>query len=94
MNQKVEIQASSGNVFADLGFKNADELLAKAELARQISNAINQHQKTQAEVAEILNTEQDTISNLIKGKLSSFSQDKIVHFLKILNKVTAAPSKK
>jgi predicted XRE-type DNA-binding protein len=83
-NQKVEIQASSGNVFADLGLENADELLLKAELARQISNIISQQQMTQTEVAKTLEIEEDTVSNLTKGKLSDFSTVQLFRFLNIL----------
>jgi predicted XRE-type DNA-binding protein len=82
--QKVEIQASSGNVFADLGLKNADELLLKAELARQISNIISQQQMTQTEVAKMLEIEEDTVSNLTKGKLSDFSTVQLFRFLNII----------
>ena len=31
--QDIQIEGSSGNVFADLGFENADEELLKAQLA-------------------------------------------------------------
>ncbi len=36
--------SSSGNVFADLGLENSDELQAKADLARSISEIIK-HRK-------------------------------------------------
>lgn len=42
MTQKIRVEASSGNVVADLGLENSDELLVKAELARKISNIIIQ----------------------------------------------------
>lgn len=32
----IEFEKSSGNVFADLGFPNADEMLTKAEEFRQL----------------------------------------------------------
>ena len=35
-NPVPEVEASSGNVFADLDVSDADEALAKAELARRI----------------------------------------------------------
>ena len=41
MSSEIEVQSSSGNIFADLGLANPDELLIKAELVRQISNLIN-----------------------------------------------------
>ena len=40
MTTEIKVQASSGNVFADLGLPNPDEKLIKAELARQISEII------------------------------------------------------
>ena len=42
MAEEIKVQKSSGNVFADLGLANPDELLVKAELARQISKIITQ----------------------------------------------------
>ena len=48
MNEEINIQKSSGNVFSDLGLANPDELLVKAELARKISRIITQNNIAQA----------------------------------------------
>lgn len=37
MNSQIKVQASIGNVFADLELENSEELLVKAELARRTS---------------------------------------------------------
>jgi len=73
MTQEIGVQASNGNVFADLGLDNSDELLVKAELARKISNIITQQQMTQAEAAKLLGIDQQKVSALINGKLAGFS---------------------
>lgn len=86
MDHQATIQASSGNVFADLGLNNADKRLAKAELVRQISNLMAQQKMTQAEVANILEIEEDALSHLIKGRLSSFSERQLADFLNRLKK--------
>jgi predicted XRE-type DNA-binding protein len=52
MTQEINVQVSSGNVFADLGLANPDEVLVKAELARKISEIITKQDMTQAEAAE------------------------------------------
>ncbi|WP_414541198.1 helix-turn-helix domain-containing protein [Nostoc sp. CCY0012] len=86
MNQEIRVKASSGNVFADLGLENSDELLVKAELARKISKIITQQQLTQAQTAELLGVDQPKISALINGKLSGFSTDRLFRFLNALGR--------
>lgn len=86
MNEEIRVQASSGNVFADLGLENAEELLVKAELARQISHLITQQQFTQTEAAELLGIDQPKVSALINGKLAGFSTVRLFRFLNALGR--------
>jgi predicted XRE-type DNA-binding protein len=86
MTQEIRVQASDGNVFADLGIENSDEFLVKAELARKISSIITKQQITQAEAAEILGVDQPKISALINGKLSGFSTVRLFRFLNALGR--------
>jgi predicted XRE-type DNA-binding protein len=84
MSEEIKVQSSSGNVFADLGLANSDELLIKAELVRQISNLIDARRLTQAEAAKILGIDQPKVSALLNGKLSGFSTDRLFRFLNAL----------
>ncbi|NJL88383.1 MAG: XRE family transcriptional regulator [Coleofasciculaceae cyanobacterium SM2_1_6] len=84
MSEKIKVQATSGNVFADLGLANPDELLIKAELVRQISSLINARNLTQTEVANILGIDQPKVSALLHGKLSGFSTERLFRFLNAL----------
>jgi predicted XRE-type DNA-binding protein len=84
MSKEIKVQSSSGNIFADLGFANADELLIKAELVRQISNLIDAKTLTQAEAAKILGIDQPKVSALLNGKLSGFSTERLFRFLNAL----------
>lgn len=84
MNNDIKIQASSGNIFQDLGFPNADEMLMKAELVRQISEIIDQRELTQVEAAKLLGIDQPKVSALIRGKLSGFSIERLLRFLNLL----------
>jgi len=83
---EIEIIESSGNVFADLGLPDADELLAKAELVRQISALIDERHLTQAQAAEILGTNQPTVSDLVRGRLGKFSMERLIVFLNRLDR--------
>jgi len=74
-NQKVE--PSSGNVFADLGFQDAEERLLKANLATKIAQLIEKKGWTQAQTAERTALDQPKVSRLLRGQLSGFSADRL-----------------
>ncbi|CAD5953954.1 helix-turn-helix domain-containing protein [Planktothrix agardhii] len=84
MSNDIKIQANSGNIFQDIGFPNADEMLMKAELVRQISEIIDQRELTQVEAAKLLGIDQPKVSALIRGKLSGFSIERLLRFLNLL----------
>jgi len=72
---------SGGNVFADLGLPNAEERLAKAELARQIDQIIKRKRLTQERAARILGISQPKVSALLRGRLAGFSMDRLLKLL-------------
>lgn len=86
MKEPIEIYHGSGNVFADLELPDAEEMLAKAELARQILGIIGKRRLTQMKAAEILGIDQPKVSALTRGKLSGFSMERLFHFLNALGR--------
>lgn len=78
------MEASSGNVFADLGIPEPDEALAKAELARQVCAIITEKGLTQAQAASLLGIDQPKVSALRRGRLDGFSTDRLFRFLNAL----------
>jgi predicted XRE-type DNA-binding protein len=86
MTQEIEVYSGSGNVFADLGLPDADELLIKAQLADQISDLIEERQLTQVEAAKLLGIDQPKVSALVRGRLSGFSTDRLFRFLNALGR--------
>jgi predicted XRE-type DNA-binding protein len=79
-----EYTPSSGNVFADLNLPQADDLLAKAELAAKIIAEIQRRRLTQSHAAAILGIDQPKVSALKQGKLSGFSIERLMRFLLVL----------
>lgn len=77
-------EISSGNVFADLGLPNPEEMFVKADLAYQINSLIKEKKLTQAAAAKLLGIDQPKVSALSKGKLSGFSLERLFKFLNIL----------
>jgi predicted XRE-type DNA-binding protein len=57
-----KIEPSSGNVFADLGLPNAEELDAKVRLAVAITRELDARKLTQAAAAGELSTSQPKVS--------------------------------
>ena len=82
----IDHEISSGNVFADLELTASDELLAKAELARQIASIAAHRHLTQAETARVLGTTQPKVSDLFAGKLAGFSMERLMRFLNLLDR--------
>lgn len=81
MKKKIKFEESSGNVFADLGVENPEEALAKSELARQIIKIIKKRKLTQTQAGEILGIDQPKVSALYRGRLRSFSVERLIRFL-------------
>jgi predicted XRE-type DNA-binding protein len=86
MSKKIKVEESSGNVFADLGLPNAEERLAKADLAFRITEAIRARRLTQTAAAKLFEIDQPKVSRLVRGQLAGFSTDRLMHFLTLLGK--------
>lgn len=78
------IQAGSGNVFADLGLPHADELLAKAQLVSKIGEIIQAKRLTQVQAAKLLGIDQPKVSSLLRGNVDGYSSDRLFRFLNAL----------
>jgi predicted XRE-type DNA-binding protein len=78
------IEKSSGNIFADIGFANDQEMLVKANLALKISEIITQRHLTQMEAALVLGMPQPKLSKLLRGQFHGVSETKM---LECLNKL-------
>lgn len=78
------IAAGSGNVFADLGLANADELNTRLRLCVEINRILADRNLTQAEAAKLLGINQPKISALQHYKLDGFSAERLMHFVTAL----------
>ena len=85
MTRNSAIEASSGNVFADLGDTQAPETLLKSRLAQRLAKVIEAKGLTQSEVAAILQIDQPKVSKILRGRLREFSTDRLFRFLNALD---------
>jgi predicted XRE-type DNA-binding protein len=94
---KPDYEESSGNVFADLGLRNADQELLKAKLTLQIHKLLKEQGLTQEVVAKRLGTRQPHVSALMSLKPVSVSVGRLMEFLTILGQdveVVVKPAKR
>lgn len=78
------MEPGSGNVFADLGFPDAEELKTKVQLAVAIRREITERGWSQAEAAELLGINQPKVSALLRYRLDGFSVERLMNFLTAL----------
>jgi predicted XRE-type DNA-binding protein len=83
---KTEFEESSGNVFADLGLKDADELFARAQIGFCVYQIVKARKLKQKEIATLLGIAQPDVSHLMNGHFSRFTTDKLLDFLKRLDR--------
>jgi predicted XRE-type DNA-binding protein len=75
-----------GNVFQQLGF-SPDESVAlkmRAELHSKIVEVIKRREYSQAQLAEMFDTDQPRISNLMRGKIADFNLETLVMYAETL----------
>jgi predicted XRE-type DNA-binding protein len=82
--QNIEFEIGSGNVFADIGFDNAEEMLLKSELVRQINKIIKGRELTSIQARELLNLDEEVLANLSKGRLTELTLENLFRYLNIL----------
>jgi predicted XRE-type DNA-binding protein len=75
------IEEGSGNVYADLGMANAQEMLVKARLASKIGEIIQRQNLTQQQAAELLAMPQPKVSKLLRGQFRGISEAKMLECL-------------
>ena len=75
------IVPSSGNVFRDLGIKLTAEDEIRIEISKEITRVISIRGYTQKQVAELLGTDQSRVSNIVRGKLSGLSVERLLKYL-------------
>ena len=86
---QIEFELGSDNIFADLGFENAEELYTRGLIGCHVVKLLNEKNMKQRELAELLNVKQAEISHLLNGHFDRFTTDKLLDFLKRLeHKVT------
>ena len=76
-----KVEVGSGNVFADLGLKNADRLMTRSQIGFHVFKILQEQKLKQPEIASILGIAQSEVSHLMNGHFSRFTTNKLLDFL-------------
>lgn len=86
MNADIGFEESSGNIFADLGLENPEELDLKSNLIIELRGIIKSQRLTQRDAAKKLRTTQPTLSKVLRGDIDRVSLETLFSWLKVLGK--------
>jgi predicted XRE-type DNA-binding protein len=78
------VRHGTANIFADLGYADAETHLLKAALVSRIEDSIEARRLTQAQAAKVLGIGQPDVSKMLRGRFRDFSVERLMRFLTIL----------
>ena len=73
--------AKEMNVYAQLGFPDAEEMLVKAQLVSKIGETLHKRGWSQQEAAKILGLSQPKLSKMLRGQFRGISEMKMMECL-------------
>ena len=80
------VNYGSTNVFADLGYPDAEERQTKLRLAYALNQLLEEKRVTQSAAADLLGVNQPKVSALLSYKLDGFSVERLMTFLTALDR--------
>jgi len=81
ITEGIEVETSTGNVFADLGLRDAEKLKIKSGLVIEITRAIRKLNLTQEEAGRRMGIPQPKVSAMLRGDFSNLSERKLMDCL-------------
>jgi len=77
----IEVEPGSGNVFADIGLRDAHKLKIKSGLVIEIAKAIRKLGITQVEAGSRMGIPQPKVSAMLRGDFTNLSERKLMDCL-------------
>ena len=81
MKKVVDYEVGSRNAFRDIGLRNPEQHLIKAQLMLKIGRLMKQRGMKQGEAAKLFGVKQPDISKMLSGDFRQFSVERLMRFL-------------
>jgi len=95
--RRIEVEVGSGNIFADLGLPDAEELLLKAQIVVTLHRLIRARKLTQTAAAKRIGIGQPDLSNVLRGRYRGYSVERLMRMLTAFDQdveITVRPRRK
>jgi len=79
------IEEGSTNVYADLGYPDAEAMLRKSQIVSAMSRTIKTRRWTQEAVAAVLQIDKSEVSRITRGQFRSFTEAQLREWTARLN---------
>jgi len=84
--RKPKVELGSGNIFADLGLPDAEDLLLKAQIVIELDRLISERGLTQIRAAKLMGIAQPDLSNLLRGDFRGYSVERLMRMLTVFDR--------
>jgi predicted XRE-type DNA-binding protein len=95
--RRSKVEASSGNIFADLGLPDAEEMLPKSTIVIELRRLIGERKLTQTAAARLIGIGQADLSRIMRGQFRGYSEAKLMRMLTAFGQdveITTRPRRK
>jgi predicted XRE-type DNA-binding protein len=95
--RRTKVGVGSGNIFADLGLPDAEEMLLKSTIVIELRRLIKQRKLTQTAAAKLIGVDQADLSKILRGHFRGYSEAKLMRMLTAFGQdveITTRPHRK
>jgi predicted XRE-type DNA-binding protein len=95
--RRPKVKVGSGNIFADLGLPDAEEMLLKSTIVIELERLIKQRKLTQTAAAKLIGIGQADLSKILHGRFRGYSEAKLMRMLTVFDQdveITTRPHRK
>jgi predicted XRE-type DNA-binding protein len=92
-----KVEVGSGNIFADLGLPDAEDMLLKSTIVIELRRLIKQRKLTQSAAAKLIGISQGDLSKVLRGQFRGYSEAKLMRMLTAFDQdveITTRPHRK
>jgi predicted XRE-type DNA-binding protein len=97
MSKRPKVEVGSGNVFADLGLPDAEDMLLKSTIVVELRRLIKERSLTQTASAKLMGISQADLSHILRGHFRGYSEAKLMRLLTAFGQdveITTRPHRK